>query len=157
MLLIIHITYNGSLQSIVLLSAISIMATSHGIAPTGPLINVSGWENFKEEMDMYLVVVKEDMDKFSHVSKLRSVVSGLTVGSDFNSCIVNFYADGSARTRPHSDEESYIDQLRPMAFFSVGKTREIVIFDKKDGKLFGKHSLLSVSLFVMNPATQANT
>ena len=39
------------------------MATSNGIAPPGPLTNVSGWENFKEEMDMYFVVVKEEDEK----------------------------------------------------------------------------------------------
>ena len=37
----------------------------------------------------------EDMDKFPHVSKLWTVVSVLTGGSDFNCCIVNFYADGA--------------------------------------------------------------
>ena len=69
-LLIIHITGNGSLQSIVSLSAISIMATSNGIAPPGPLTNISGWENFKEEMDMYFVVVKEDDDKTKLITLL---------------------------------------------------------------------------------------
>ena len=69
-LLIIHITGNGSLQSIVSLSAISIMATSNGIAPPGPLTNISGWENFKDEMDMYFVVVKEDDDKTKLITLL---------------------------------------------------------------------------------------
>ena len=37
------------------------MATKvSGISPPAPLTNVSGWENFKEEMDMYFIVVKED-------------------------------------------------------------------------------------------------
>ena len=67
-LLIIHITGNDSLESIVSLSAISIMATSNEIAPPGPLTNVSGWENFKEEMDF--VVVKED----DHKTKLITLL-----------------------------------------------------------------------------------
>ena len=52
------------------MSAISIMATSNGIAPPGPLTNISGWENFKEEMDMYFVVVKEDDDKTKLITLL---------------------------------------------------------------------------------------
>ena len=67
------------------------------------------------------ILPSEDMDKFPHVSKMRSVVPGLTGGSDFNSCIVNFYADGAARTRPHSDDES----------FSVGQTRDIGILIRR--------------------------
>ena len=69
-LLIIHITGNGSLQSTVSLSMISIMATSNGIAPPGLLTNVSVWENFKEEMDMYFVVVKEEDDKTKLITLL---------------------------------------------------------------------------------------
>ena len=43
---------------------------SNGIAPPGPLTNISGWENFKEEMDMYFVVVKEDDDKTKLITLL---------------------------------------------------------------------------------------
>ena len=85
------------------------------------------------------------------------MVSSLTGGSDFNSCIVNYYADGAARTRPHADDESYIDQSCPIACFSIGQTREIGIFDKKDGQLVGKHALQSGSLLIMKPGAQANT
>ena len=99
----------------------------------------------------------EDLDKFPQISRLRSIVSGLTDGSDFNSCIVNFYADGAARTRPHADDESYIDQSCPIACFSIGQTREIGIFDKNDGQLVGKHSLQTESLLIMKPGAQANT
>ena len=67
-LLIIHITDNGSLQSIVSLSTISIMVTSNGIASPGPLTNVSGWEKFKEEMEF--VVVKEEDDKTKLIALL---------------------------------------------------------------------------------------
>ena len=99
----------------------------------------------------------EDMDKFPCVSRLRTIVSSVTGGSDFNSCIVNFYADGAARTRPHSDDESYVDQSCPIACFSIGQTREIGLFDKKDGTLIGKHTLPAGSLFVMDSGAQSNT
>ena len=99
----------------------------------------------------------EDLDKFPHLSKLSSIVSSHTGGSDFNSCIVNFYADGAARTRPHADDESYMDQSCPIACVSIGQTRELGIFDKKDGQLVGKHTLQDGSLFIMNPGAQSNT
>ena len=99
----------------------------------------------------------EDMEKFPCITKLRTVLSGQTGGSDFNSCIVNFYADGAARTRPHADDESYIDQTCPIACFSIGETREIGIFDKKNGQMVGKHELQGGSLFVMNSGAQATT
>ena len=99
----------------------------------------------------------EDLDKFPYVSKLRSIASSITGGNDFNSCIINYYADGAARTRPHSDDESYIEQSCPIACFSIGQTREIGIFDKKDGHLVGKHALQSGSLLVMKPGAQGNT
>ena len=99
----------------------------------------------------------EDLDKFPHISKLRSIASKLTEGSDFNSCIVNFYADGAARTRPHADNESYMDQSCPIACVSIGQTRELGIFDNKDGHLVGKHELTNESLFIMNPGAQSNT
>ena len=99
----------------------------------------------------------EDLDKFPCLSRLRSIVSAATGGNDYNSCIVNYYADGASRTRPHSDDESYIEQSCPIACFSVGQTREIGIFDKEGGQLIAKHALSSGSLFVMNPGAQANT
>ena len=102
-------------------------------------------------------IPSEDLDKFPNISKLRSIASSLTNGSDYNSCIVNFYADGAARTHPHADDETYIDQSCPIACFSIGQTREIGIFDKKDGQLVGKHALQNGSLFVMNTGAQANT
>ena len=99
----------------------------------------------------------EDMDKFPQISRLMERISHQTGGCVFNSCIVNFYADGAARTRPHADDESYIDQSSPIACFSVGQTREIGIFDKKNGQLVGKHALQDGSLLVMNPGAQENT
>lgn len=99
----------------------------------------------------------EDMDNFPHICKLRTLLSHHLGGAEFNSCIVNFYADGAARTRPHSDDESYIDQNCPIACFSIGETREIGIFDKSNGQLVGKHELQEGSLLIMSPGAQANT
>ena len=97
------------------------------------------------------------MAKFPAISDLCSNLSRFVGDVDFNSCIVNYYADGTARTRPHSDDESYIVQECPIACFSIGSTRDIGIYDKSNGQLVGKHTLESGSLLTMNPGAQANT
>ncbi len=99
-----------------------------------------------------------DMAKFPCISDLCTMASDTSGSVDkFNSCIVNYYEDGSARTRAHSDDESYIDQDYPIACFSIGSTRDIGIFDKKTGKIIGKHALDDRSLFIMSPGAQSNT
>ena len=99
----------------------------------------------------------DSMDKFPAISELCTFVSDYTGDHEYNSCIVNYYADGSARTRPHSDDESYVDQDCPIACYSLGTTREIGLFDKSNGTLLGKHTLDEGSLFIMNPGAQSNT
>ena len=98
----------------------------------------------------------EDMAKFPAITSLCSALSEYCGNVDFNSCIVNYYADGSARTRPHSDDESYIVQDCPIVCFSIGSNREIGIYDKATGELVGKHTLEDGSLLTMNPGAQAN-
>ena len=99
-----------------------------------------------------------DIDNYPHINKLRSIVSNLcSPPQDFNSCIVNYYCDGSARTRPHSDDASYEDQSSPIANFSIGDSRHLGIFDKNDGQMITKFELVDGSLFIMDPGAQSNT
>ena len=97
----------------------------------------------------------EDMAKFNGISRLCDVLSTYVGGVNFNSCIVNYYADGNSRTRPHSDDESYMNPDTHIACLSIGHSREIWIFDKKTGSLIGKHTLEDDSLFLMNPGAQS--
>ena len=99
----------------------------------------------------------DGLDKYQAISELCAFLSSQTGNHGFNSCIVNYYADGSARTRPHSDDESYIDQDCPIVCFSLGASREIGLFDKSNGNLIGKHSLDEGSIFVMDSGAQSNT
>ena len=99
----------------------------------------------------------EDMAKFPAISELCKTLSQHMGDVNFNSCIVNYYADGAARTRSHSDDESYVDQDCPIACFSIGASRDIAIFDKQNGSMLGKHLLEEGSLLTMNPGAQANT
>ena len=99
----------------------------------------------------------DDLCKFTQINKLRNIISRHTGDTEYNSCIVNYYKDGAARTRPHSDDETYIDQTCPISCFSIGQTREIGVFNKGNGHLIGKHSLEEGSLLVMSAGAQANT
>ena len=75
---------------------------------------------------------------------------------EMNSAIINYYPTGSSRTRPHSDEESYIDQTASICNFSIGSTRNFGIFNKKE-VLLEQHALLDGSLFIMKPCSQGVT
>lgn len=99
-----------------------------------------------------------DMSNYKHINQLCDMLSNHRdcVG-DFNSCIVNYYSDGSARTRAHADDESYIDQDSSIACFSLEQNRDIAIFEKHSNKHIGKFTLENGSLFIMNPGAQSNT
>ena len=75
---------------------------------------------------------------------------------DMNSCIINYYSNGSARTRPHADDESYIVQSSSICSFSIGSSRDIGIFNR-DEKLLQKYTLENGSLFIMRPGAQSNS
>ena len=102
----------------------------------------------------------EEISKFPYISQLKERLNALpSCKGTLSGCIVNCYATGSARLRPHSDDEPYIDQSTSICTFSLGDTRDFGIFTKshKNPRQLKTFSLESGSVFLMQPGSQAAT
>ena len=97
---------------------------------------------------------------FPCISVLKNIINqhDECIG-EMNSCIVNCYQPSSARFRPHSDDEPYIDSDASICTFSIGATREFGIYEKKhsEPKLLKTFVLEDSSVFIMQPGTQECT
>ena len=102
----------------------------------------------------------QKLEKFSSISKLCNIVNNLeeTAGTMIGA-LVNYYPSGGARTNPHSDDESYVDQSSSIATFSLGSERVFNIFNKDHGhkQLLRSYVLTEKSLMMMQPGSQAVT
>ena len=101
-----------------------------------------------------------NIDSFPAICQLRDKITNLSqCQGTMTGCIVNCYRDNGARTRPHADDESYIDQSSSICTLSLGETREIGIFanSHRDPKKLKTFELHSGSVFMMHPGSQAKT
>ena len=69
--------------------------------------------------------------------KLEEIAS-----SEFNSCLLNLYHDGSDGMGWHSDDEKELDSSAPIASLSLGAERKFAFRNRKDKK--------TISLFLEN-------
>jgi alkylated DNA repair dioxygenase AlkB len=78
---------------------------------------------------------------------------------NLNACVVNHYLPDKTQSRPHSDNETYVDQSSPICTFSIGQPRTISILKKstEGPSLLFDQNLESGSLFVMMPGAQEKT
>lgn len=101
--------------------------------------------------------------KYSHITRvalpwtkelkdIKSKVEKL-VGCEFNSCLLNYYADGNEGMGWHSDNEKELCKNAPIASVSFGATRKFIFKHKQTPE---KVSLIleSGSLLVMKPPLQ---
>jgi alkylated DNA repair dioxygenase AlkB len=74
-------------------------------------------------------------------------------GSEFNSCLLNFYHDGSDGMGWHSDDEKELDAQAPIASLSLGAKRKFAFRHKKD-KTTTPLFLENGSALIMHAPTQ---
>jgi alkylated DNA repair dioxygenase AlkB len=74
-------------------------------------------------------------------------------GSEFNSCLLNFYHDGADGMGWHSDDEKELDPHSPIASLSLGSTRKFAFRHKKDKSTTSLY-LENGSALIMRPPTQ---
>ena len=102
----------------------------------------------------------ERLENFSCISRLCDIVNSLdeTAGTMVGA-LVNYYPTGGARSNPHSDDESYVDQSASIATFSLGSERVFNIFNKDHGskQILRSFVLTEKSLMIMQPGSQAVT
>ena len=110
------------------------------------------------------VLLTEDPAKFNYLSfplphyrailKLMECVNR-SLKCALNSCVVNYYSSHKSQSKPHSDDEPYIDQSEPICTFSIGASRNISIHEKSVGAPLVLEQLLEDgSLHVMLPGSQ---
>ena len=113
------------------------------------------------------VLLTEDPAKFNYLSfplphyrailKLMECVNR-SLKCALNSCVVNYYSSHKSQSKPHSDDEPYIDQSEPICTFSIGASRNISIHEKSVGAPLVLEQLLEDgSLHVMLPGSQKKT
>ena len=73
--------------------------------------------------------------------------------TDFNSCLLNLYHDGSDGMGWHSDNEKELDKQSPIASLSLGATRKFAFRHKKE-KTTISIFLENGSALMMHPPTQ---
>jgi alkylated DNA repair dioxygenase AlkB len=73
--------------------------------------------------------------------------------SEFNSCLLNLYYDGSDGMGWHSDDEKELDAKAPIVSFSIGAVRKFAFRHKKDKTTLSLF-LENGSLLVMHTPTQ---
>ena len=64
-----------------------------------------------------------NIDSFPAICQLRDKITNLSQSQGtMTGCIVNCYRDNGARTRPHADDESYIDQGFSLTLTGIPKS-----------------------------------
>uniref|UniRef100_A0A1I8JCX4 Fe2OG dioxygenase domain-containing protein n=1 Tax=Macrostomum lignano TaxID=282301 RepID=A0A1I8JCX4_9PLAT len=74
----------------------------------------------------------------------------------FNSCLINFYKDGSINIPWHSDDEVELGPNPTIASISIGATRDFHMRPKGSTNIAWSQRLASGSLLVMSGATQSH-
>ena len=64
------------------------------------------------------------MNNYPCVNKLCDIInnSGLCKGT-MNGCVLNYYPADSMRSKPHTDNENYVNQKSSICTVSIGGTR----------------------------------
>ena len=103
------------------------------------------------------------LDRFKYLSKLHDITNGHEeCKGTMKGAIINVFNKESSRTRPHSDDEPYINQESSICTWTIGDEREFRIFSKKHGEHNDNDYLRSFtpqhgSLMIMQPGSQACT
>ena len=105
------------------------------------------------------------LDEFKYLSKLGKITNKHeeTKGT-MSGAIINVYRNKSSRTRPHADDEKYVNQESSVCTWSLGSEREFRIFRKShrdvkhdDNQYLKSFNLQHGSLMFMHPGSQACT
>ncbi|UOO88430.1 alpha-ketoglutarate-dependent dioxygenase AlkB [Vitreoscilla massiliensis] len=77
-----------------------------------------------------------------------------TIGFLPNNCLLNHYADGSARMGYHADQTEVLDGDTGIVIVSLGSERNFVFRNSADPSIKISHTLAHGSLFYMNQQVQ---
>lgn len=75
-------------------------------------------------------------------------------GGDYNSVLLNRYANARDSVSWHSDDEPEMDSTHPIASLSLGASREFLIRSTADRKALRTYTLTPGSLLLMPPGFQ---
>lgn len=76
------------------------------------------------------------------------------IGFEANNCLINYYADGSAKMGYHSDQTDILEPGTGIAIVSVGATRILKFRNINDPELFLTYELTAGSLVYMTQEIQ---
>ena len=74
--------------------------------------------------------------------------------AQFNGCLFNLYRDGDDRMGWHADDETEIDQTKPIASLSLGSTRDFLFRHRSDPTKRAAIPLTDGDLLIMHPGCQ---
>ncbi|MDA7432343.1 alpha-ketoglutarate-dependent dioxygenase AlkB [Synechococcus sp. AH-601-N23] len=74
--------------------------------------------------------------------------------AEFNGCLLNLYRDGDDRMGWHADDETEIDQTKPIASLSLGICRDFVFRERTEQRRTVSLALSDGDLLVMHPGCQ---
>ena len=105
------------------------------------------------------------LDKFKYLSRLHDITNGHEeCKGTMKGAIINVFSKESSRTRPHSDDEPYINQESSICTWTIGDEREFRIYPKKhsgdnhnDNDYIRSFTPQHGSLMIMQPGSQACT
>ena len=112
----------------------------------------TAWYGSKPYVYTYSGTPKVALPFLESLNHLRNAILRQT-GIDFNSCLLNYYADGSESMGWHTDNERSLRSDIPIASVSLGASRKFS-FKNKDSKERVDLELKNGSLLMMNPPTQ---
>ena len=99
----------------------------------------SGTQKFPQPWTSELLLIKRKIEEIS--------------GAKFNSCLLNFYANGGEGMGWHSDDEKELDSETPIASLSLGGIRKFAFRHRKE-KIMRSLFLENGSLLLMHSPTQ---
>lgn len=83
--------------------------------------------------------------------ELKTIIDRLkpVIGFEANNCLINYYADGSAKMGYHSDQTDILEPGTGIAIVSVGATRTLKFRNINDPELFRSYELTAGSMVYM--------
>ncbi len=89
--------------------------------------------------------------------ELQTIIDRLkpVIGFEANNCLINYYADGSAKMGYHSDQTDILAPDTGIAIVSVGATRTLKFRNINEPELFHSYELTTGSLVYMSQEIQS--
>ena len=77
--------------------------------------------------------IENDPQNINNCTSIKNIMDNLNtkMGLKLNSCLVSLYSDEGVNQRLHADNEATLDQSQPICIVSVGATRPIQFYRKK--------------------------